>query len=55
MLKFVLAYRAVIDKVTADKSLKMRKCELDNDDWVIIKDLVSVLEECRFCPTYIHY
>jgi hypothetical protein len=55
MLKFVLAYRAVIDKVTADKNLKLRKYELNNDDWVVIEDLVNVLEVCQFCFMYIHY
>ncbi|KAG1779316.1 hypothetical protein EV702DRAFT_966389 [Suillus placidus] len=44
MMKFVLAYKSAIDKVTADKSLKLRKYELDNEDWGIIKDLVAVLE-----------
>jgi hypothetical protein len=46
MLRFVLTHRVAIDKVTADKGLKLRKYELDNDDWIIIKDLVSVLEVC---------
>jgi hypothetical protein len=32
MMKFVLAYRVVIDKVTANKGLKLRKYELNNDD-----------------------
>jgi len=44
MMRFVLAYRPAIDKITADKALKLRKYELDNDDWVVIEDLVSVLE-----------
>jgi hypothetical protein len=44
MMRFVLTYREAIDQVTADKALKLRRYELDNDDWVIIGDLVSVLE-----------
>lgn len=44
MMSFVLAYREAIDKATADKVLKLRKYELNNEDWIIIKDLVSVLE-----------
>jgi hypothetical protein len=44
MLRFVLTYRTAIDKITADKSLKLRRYELDNDDWVIIEELVCVLE-----------
>jgi hypothetical protein len=44
MLRFVLTYRTAIDKITADKALKLRKYELDNDDWGVIEDLVCVLE-----------
>jgi hypothetical protein len=44
MMRFVLTYRVAIDKITADKALKLRRYELDTDDWVIIEDLVSVLE-----------
>jgi hypothetical protein len=49
MLMFVLLYRAAVDKITADKALKLRRYELDNDDWVVIEDLVSVLEVCKIC------
>ena len=44
MLLFTIKYRDVIDTLTVDKSLKLRKFELDNDDWKIFQDLVSVLE-----------
>jgi len=44
MLSFVLRYRQAIDTVTADKGLKLRKFELDDDEWKIVSDLVSVLE-----------
>ena len=44
MLLFTIKYCDVIDTVTVDKSLKLWKFELDNDDWKIIQDLVSVLE-----------
>jgi hypothetical protein len=46
MMNFALKYRMAIDRVTGDKSLKLRRYELDNEDWVIIEDLVSVLEVC---------
>ena len=46
MLSFVLSYRQVIDTVTADKALKLRKFELDDDEWKIVADLVSVLQVC---------
>jgi len=44
MLRFVLAYKEAIDQVTADKTLKLRKYELDNDDWTVVEDLVTILE-----------
>lgn len=44
MLLMSLLYRAAVDKITADKTLKLRKYELDNDDWLIVEDLVNVLE-----------
>ena len=44
MLRFAAKYRIVVDSITADKTLKLRKFELDNDDWTIVHDLVSVLE-----------
>jgi hypothetical protein len=43
MLQFVIKYRNAIDAITADKSLKLRKYELDNDNWQIIHELVLVL------------
>ena len=54
MLKFVLAYRLAIDKITANKCLKLRKYELDNDNWAIVEDLVSVLEVRRSRSIYIY-
>jgi hypothetical protein len=46
MMTFALAYRKPIDQVTADKKLKLRRYELDTEDWQIVDDLVSVLEAC---------
>jgi hypothetical protein len=46
MLSFALKYREAIDVVTADKGLKLRKFELDDEDWSIVEDLVNVLEVC---------
>jgi hypothetical protein len=53
MLKFMLAYRAVIDKVITNKSLELRKYELNNNDWVVIEDFISILKACQFCSMYI--
>jgi hypothetical protein len=47
-MRFVLTYRTAIDIITADKTLKLRKYELDNDDWLIVEDLVAVLEVCFY-------
>jgi hypothetical protein len=46
MLCFVKNYRKAIDTITADKALKLRKFELDDEEWDIIGDLVAVLEVC---------
>jgi hypothetical protein len=46
MMSFALKYRAVVDSITADKGLKLRRYELDDEDWKMISDLVSVLEVC---------
>lgn len=47
MLVMALKYRLAIDNITANKALKLRKYELDNDDWKIISDLVRVLKVCH--------
>ena len=44
MVKMAFAFRAAIDDITADKSLKLRKYELDDDDWKVIGDLLRVLK-----------
>ena len=43
MLSFAVKYRSAIDAMTADKSLKLRKFELETEEWAIVEDLVSVL------------
>src|SRR3984885_1706438 len=43
MLSFAIRYRAAIDAMTADKSLKLRKFKLETEEWAIAEDLVSVL------------
>jgi hypothetical protein len=43
MLEVASEYRAVVDDITADKALKLRKYELDDDDWTIVRDLMRVL------------
>jgi hypothetical protein len=44
-MAFALKYRAPIDSITADKSMKnLRKFELDDDEWSVIQELVSILK-----------
>jgi hypothetical protein len=40
MAKVALKYCFAIDDITANKSLKLRKYELDDNDWKIIGDLL---------------
>jgi hypothetical protein len=44
MMSFVLKYQAAIDSITADKGLKLRRYRLDDKDWKIVSNLVSILE-----------
>ena len=44
MLSFALKYRTVIDVMTADKGLKLRKFELEDEEWGIVGDLVKHLQ-----------
>ena len=48
MMVFALEYRKPIDSITVDKSLKLRRYELDNEGWDIIEQLVSVLQVSIF-------
>jgi len=43
MLSFAFKYRLVIDAMTADKSLKLRRFELEDNEWAIVEELVAVL------------
>lgn len=44
MLNMAVKYRVAIDDVTANKSLKLRKYELDDEDWEVVSDLIRVLK-----------
>lgn len=44
MMVVARKYSAVIDAVTANKSLKLRKFELSDKQWGIVDDLLHVLE-----------
>ncbi|KDQ53983.1 hypothetical protein JAAARDRAFT_107628, partial [Jaapia argillacea MUCL 33604] len=44
MISFAIKYQLPIDAITADKSMKLRKYELDNDEWKILEDLVHTFK-----------
>ena len=44
MMKFALEYQKPINTIITNKELKLRKYELDNNNWRIVEDLVLVLE-----------
>lgn len=44
MLQVALKYRPAIDDITANKALKLRQYELDDEDWMIVADLIRVLK-----------
>jgi hypothetical protein len=48
MLKVADDYRAVIDDITANKTLKLRRYELDDQEWEVIVDLLRVLKVYPF-------
>jgi hypothetical protein len=48
MMDFAWKYRKPIDEITADKKLKLRRYELDNEDWLIIQDLLALLHVSLF-------
>jgi hypothetical protein len=43
MLQFALKYHKALDAITAERTLKLRKYELEPEDWLIIKDLATIL------------
>jgi hypothetical protein len=47
MLNFAIKYHSVIDAITVDKTLKLRKFKLETDEWSIAKDLVAILRQYR--------
>ncbi len=44
MLIFALEYRRAIDKISGDR--EMRKYELDEEEWSLVKQLCDILEVC---------
>ena len=48
MLKFACTYREAIDKITDDRSMKLRDYELKDGEWKIIEELRDTLKVCFF-------
>ena len=48
MMDFAWKYRKPIDAITADKKLKLWRYELENEDWLIIQDLLAILQVSLF-------
>ena len=44
MLKFAFTYRDPIDKITDDRTMKLREYELKDDEWKIVEELRDVLK-----------
>jgi hypothetical protein len=53
MLNVAIDYRIVIDDITANKTLKLRQHELDDNDWNIVGDLLRVLK-VSIATSHIH-
>lgn len=44
MLKVALDYRTAIDDITVNKTLKLRRFELDEQEWEVVVNLLRVLK-----------
>jgi len=49
MLEFALLYWELLDNLTGIRKMKLRPCELSEQEWMIAEQLASVLKVCR-CP-----
>ena len=52
MLQFFIKYHVAINEITSNRHLKLRKYELDPEEWHIIEDLVAVLEQYKNATLY---
>lgn len=46
MLTFAYDYRDAINNITANREMKLREYEIDEDEWSIIKQLRDLLKVC---------
>lgn len=47
MLSFAYTYRDAYNELTSNRDMKMRKYELEDNDWEIVKQLADVLKVSR--------
>ena len=47
MLKFACTYREVINKITDDRSMKLRDYKLKDHEWKIMEELRDTLKVCK--------
>ena len=47
MLSFAYTYRDAYNELTGNRDMKMRKYEIEDDDWEIVKQLADVLKVSR--------
>jgi hypothetical protein len=46
MLKFALDYRTALDTIAGERDMKLRKYELNDTEWAIVRQLQNILEVC---------
>jgi hypothetical protein len=55
MLAFAVRYEKVIDILTSERNLKLRKYELDGEEWRLAKQLCEILKVRRRPSTLVEY
>jgi hypothetical protein len=48
MLNFAIDYRVAIDEITSNRDLNLRKYELQDEEWVVAKNLRDTLKVCKY-------
>jgi hypothetical protein len=44
MLQFALDYQAGLEEITSDRDMKLRKYEMDEEEWELARQLCQVLK-----------
>ncbi len=48
MLSFAYTYRDAYNELTRNRDMKMRKYEIEDSEWEIVKQLADVLKVCVY-------